>query len=54
MSLCRLVCEYADSAFLSLQDQYKDSTLIMQLLKDNLTLWNETDDGELEVVDMDA
>jgi len=36
------------------EDQYKDSTLIMQLLKDNLTLWNETDDGELEVVDMDS
>jgi len=35
------------------EDQYKDSTLIMQLLKDNLTLWNETDDGEMEVVDMD-
>jgi len=36
------------------EDQYKDSTLIMQLLKDNLTLWNETDDGELEVVDMES
>jgi len=35
------------------EDQYKDSTLIMQLLKDNLTLWNETDDGDMEVVDMD-
>ena len=36
------------------EDQYKDSTLIMHLLKDNLTLWNETDDGELEVVDMES
>merc|ERR1712028_114999 len=24
-------------------DEYKDSTLIMQLLKDNLTLWNDND-----------
>ena len=31
-------------------DEYKDSTLIMQLLKDNLTLWNNdelgADDGD--------
>jgi len=34
------------------EEAYKDSTLIMQLLKDNLTLWNETDehsDGDIEV-----
>merc|ERR1711871_389145 len=24
------------------EEEYKDSTLIMQLLKDNLTLWNES------------
>ena len=37
------------------EDQYKDSTLIMQLLKDNLTLWNETDeDGNIEIVDMES
>merc|ERR1712188_136140 len=27
-------------------DEYKDSTLIMQLLKDNLTLWNNDEDNE--------
>jgi hypothetical protein len=39
------------------EDEYKDATLIMQLLKDNLTLWNddtENDgrDQDLEVEDM--
>lgn len=32
-------------------DSYKDSTLIMQLLRDNLTLWtsdSQQDDGEYE------
>merc|ERR1712060_661638 len=28
------------------EDSYKDSTLIMQLLRDNLTLWTSTDDQE--------
>jgi len=28
------------------EDRYKDSTLIMQLLKDNLTLWSENDDDD--------
>merc|ERR1711990_1434399 len=28
-------------------DEYKDSTLIMQLLKDNLTLWNNDPDGDM-------
>merc|ERR1719160_199532 len=27
-------------------DEYKDSTLIMQLLKDSLTLWNNDEDGD--------
>merc|ERR1711924_36584 len=35
------------------EEAYKDSTLIMQLLKDNLTLWiessNQSDDDVLEV-----
>jgi len=31
------------------ESDYKDSTLIMQLLRDNLTLWAENDD--LEVTD---
>merc|ERR1711907_432557 len=37
-------------------DEYKDSTLIMQLLKDNLTLWNtdtEHAGDDIEVVDVD-
>jgi hypothetical protein len=37
------------------ESDYKDSTLIMQLLRDNLTLWaadaGEDEDQELEVVD---
>merc|ERR1712226_889041 len=28
------------------EDNYKDSTLIMQLLRDNLTLWTSDGDGE--------
>eukprot|EP00656_Telonema_subtile_P057331 TRINITY_DN93_c0_g3_i2.p1 TRINITY_DN93_c0_g3~~TRINITY_DN93_c0_g3_i2.p1 ORF type:complete len:300 (-),score=96.18 TRINITY_DN93_c0_g3_i2:242-1141(-) len=33
-------------------DEYKDSTLIMQLLKDNLTLWNGADDDRGEEDDI--
>jgi len=35
------------------EEQYKDSTLIMQLLKDNLTLWSEGDDEQVQVEDME-
>ena len=28
------------------EESYKDSTLIMQLLRDNLTLWTSDDDGQ--------
>jgi len=28
------------------EDDYKDSTVIMQLLRDNVTLWTQGDDGE--------
>lgn len=47
-------CELAKKAFdkaiseldsLTEEDSYKDSTLIMQLLRDNLTLWT-ADDGK--------
>lgn len=31
------------------EDSYKDSTLIMQLLRDNLTLWTSDLQGEDEV-----
>ncbi|XP_077989688.1 14-3-3 protein zeta-like [Glandiceps talaboti] len=49
-------CELAKSAFddaISMldslkEDSYKDSTLIMQLLRDNLTLWNSEADEEGE------
>jgi len=54
---CQLAKQAFDDAIAELdtldEDSYKDSTLIMQLLRDNLTLWtsevegkvNETDDG---------
>ena len=53
----RKACELAKKAFDEAigeldnlkEDTYKDSTLIMQLLRDNLTLWtseNETDGGQ--------
>lgn len=30
------------------EESYRDSTLIMQLLRDNLTLWTSSDSGETE------
>jgi len=47
-------CELAKSAFDSAiaeldtldEESYKDSTLIMQLLRDNLTLWTSNDDEQ--------
>jgi len=48
-------CELAKKAFdkaiseldsLTEEDSYKDSTLIMQLLRDNLTLWTADDDDQ--------
>jgi len=35
------------------EGDYKDATLIMQLLKDNLTLWDESEDEELAVEEFD-
>ncbi|KAL5266365.1 hypothetical protein ACHWQZ_G003703 [Mnemiopsis leidyi] len=48
---CKLAKESFDAAVAELdnldQESYKDSTLIMQLLRDNLTLWmSEQEDGE--------
>jgi len=40
------------------ENEYKDATLIMQLLKDNLTLWSESDDpsneADMQIEDVDA
>lgn len=47
---CRLAKEAFDDAIANLdslnEDSYKDSTLIMQLLRDNLTLWTSDTQGE--------
>ncbi|XP_020601572.1 14-3-3 protein zeta-like [Orbicella faveolata] len=49
---CKLAKEAFDEAIADLdsveEDSYKDSTLIMQLLRDNLTLW-QSDAGDTEV-----
>ena len=54
---CRLAKEAFDDAIADLDtlpaDSYKDSTLIMQLLRDNLTLWN-SDEQEEQIGDDDA
>ena len=48
---CELAKEAFDSAISELDtlsdDKYKDSTLIMQLLRDNLTLWT-ADNGKVD------
>lgn len=53
---CELAKEAFDSAISKLdklpEGDYKDSTLIMQLLRDNLTLWTSEDDVSVE--DLDA
>jgi 14-3-3 protein epsilon len=47
---CRMAREGFESAIDKLEevseDSYKDSTLIMQLLRDNLTLWTSEDAGD--------
>ncbi|CAH3109892.1 unnamed protein product [Pocillopora meandrina] len=47
---CKLAKEAFDEAIAALEllseDKYKDSTLIMQLLRDNLTLWTSETQGE--------
>ena len=51
---CQLAKQAFDEAIAELdtlsEDSYKDSTLIMQLLRDNLTLWTSDlqDDGGLQ------
>merc|ERR1712233_207661 len=47
---CQLAKDAFDEAISKLdkleESDYKDSTLIMQLLRDNLTLWTSTDNDE--------
>ncbi|CAF0771892.1 unnamed protein product [Rotaria sp. Silwood1] len=59
---CRLAKQAFDDAIAELdtlnEDTYKDSTLIMQLLRDNLTLWTtdmpgDSDNAHNEVQDVD-
>jgi len=49
---CKLAKEAFDDAIADLdtlnEDSYKDSTLIMQLLRDNLTLWTSDDKADEE------
>lgn len=49
---CKLAKQAFDDAIAELdtlsEDSYKDSTLIMQLLRDNLTLWTSDNQGEGE------
>jgi len=49
---CTLAKQAFDDAIAELdtlnEDSYKDSTLIMQLLRDNLTLWTSDTQGEGE------
>ena len=47
---CHLAKQAFDDAIAELdslsEESYRDSTLIMQLLRDNLTLWTSSDGGE--------
>ena len=49
---CHLAKQAFDDAIAELdtlsEESYKDSTLIMQILRDNLTLWTSSDGGEGE------
>lgn len=51
---CHLAKQAFDDAVAELdklsEDSYRDSTLIMQLLRDNLTLWTSSDTSEAEPV----
>ena len=54
---CHLAKQAFDDAIAELdtlsEESYKDSTLIMQLLRDNLTLWTSDDnDGANDAGDM--
>ena len=58
VSLIRFLLQAFDDAIAELdtlnEDSYKDSTLIMQLLRDNLTLWTSDTAGEGDDAAADA
>ncbi|KAH8201590.1 hypothetical protein TruAng_004282 [Truncatella angustata] len=55
---CHLAKQAFDDAIAELdslsEESYRDSTLIMQLLRDNLTLWTSSDNAEGEAAAADA
>lgn len=55
---CHLAKQAFDDAIAELdslsEESYRDSTLIMQLLRDNLTLWTSSDGNEAEPAAADA
>lgn len=55
---CHLAKQAFDDAIAELdslsEESYRDSTLIMQLLRDNLTLWTSSDSAEAEAGAADA
>jgi 14-3-3 protein epsilon len=55
---CHLAKQAFDDAIAELdslsEESYRDSTLIMQLLRDNLTLWTSSDNGEQEATPAEA
>jgi 14-3-3 protein epsilon len=55
---CHLAKQAFDDAIAELdslsEESYRDSTLIMQLLRDNLTLWTSSDSGEAEAATAEA
>jgi len=55
---CHLAKQAFDDAIAELdslsEESYRDSTLIMQLLRDNLTLWTSSDNGEPEAANAEA
>lgn len=55
---CHLAKQAFDDAIAELdslsEESYRDSTLIMQLLRDNLTLWTSSDSAEAEPAAADA
>lgn len=55
---CHLAKQAFDDAIAELdslsEESYRDSTLIMQLLRDNLTLWTSSDGAEPEAASGEA